>query len=64
MTLNVADNGRGFEPNAVSPNSYGLAGMKGRIEEVGGTLKVDSTLSVGTTVAAEVQLTQEIQSKK
>lgn len=56
VTLIVADNGRGFAVNDVPSNSYGLAGMKGRIEEVGGTLKVDSTLSAGTTITAEVQL--------
>jgi len=56
VTLVIADNGRGFDPNAVSPNSLGLAGMKQRLTEVGGTLKVESTLAVGTTVNAEVQL--------
>ena len=57
VTLIVADNGRGFDPKMISPNSYGLAGMQGRMEEVGGTLKVESTLSVGTTLTAEVHLT-------
>lgn len=57
VTLVVADNGRGFEMNAVSSNSYGLTGMKSRLEEVGGTLKVESTLSAGTTITAEVKLT-------
>ena len=56
VTLIVADNGRGFETNAVSSTSYGLAGMQGRLGEVGGTLKVESTLSAGTTITAEVQL--------
>ena len=56
VALIVADNGRGFAVNDVPSNSYGLAGMKGRLEEVGGTLKVDSTLSAGTTITAEVQL--------
>ena len=57
VTLIVADNGRGFDANDVSASSYGLSGMKTRLNEVGGTLKVDSTLSAGTTVIAEVQLT-------
>jgi signal transduction histidine kinase len=56
VTLIVADNGRGFDVNTVSPNSYGLAGMRARLSEVGGTLHVESTLSAGTTVTAEVQL--------
>ena len=54
--LVVADNGRGFEPAAVSASSLGLASMKQRIESIGGTLKVESTLAAGTSVIAEVQL--------
>lgn len=56
VTLIIADNGRGFAVNDIPSNSYGLAGMKGRIEEVGGTLTVDSTISAGTTITAEVKL--------
>jgi two-component system, NarL family, sensor histidine kinase LiaS len=56
VTLIVADNGRGFNVNAISPSSYGLAGMRTRLSEVGGTLQVESTLSAGTTVTAEVKL--------
>jgi signal transduction histidine kinase len=55
-TLIVSDNGRGFDVNAISPHSYGLAGMRARLNEVGGTLHVESTLSAGTTITAEVQL--------
>ncbi len=58
VALIVADNGRGFEMESVSSTSYGLAGMKQRLNEVGGTLKVDSKLAVGTTVTAEIQLTK------
>ncbi len=57
VTLIVADNGRGFDTDTISPNAYGLTSMQGRLKEVGGTLQVDSTLSAGTTVTAEVQLT-------
>lgn len=56
-TLIVADNGRGFDQDSVPASSYGLTGMKGRLSEAGGTLNVESTISVGTTVTAEVQLT-------
>jgi two-component system, NarL family, sensor histidine kinase LiaS len=56
-TLIVADNGRGFAMDAVSSSSFGLTGMQGRLAEVEGTLKVESTLSAGTTITAEVQLT-------
>jgi two-component system, NarL family, sensor histidine kinase LiaS len=57
VTLVVADNGRGFDVNSVSSSSYGLTGMQARLNEIGGTLRVDSTLSSGTTITAEVQLT-------
>lgn len=57
-TLIVADNGRGFDANEVTSSSYGLTGMKARLSEVGGALNVESTLSTGTTITAEVQLTR------
>jgi len=60
VTLVVADNGRGFDVNAVSSSSYGLTGMQARLSEVGGTLQVDSTLSAGTTITAEVKLHQPV----
>ena len=56
VTLFVADNGRGFEVNNVSSSSYGLSGMKARLNEVGGTLNIDSTPSIGTAITAEVKL--------
>ncbi len=55
VTLSVTDNGRGFDPAAVSSSSYGLAGMKGRLNEIGGTLNVESSPMVGTTITAEVK---------
>jgi NarL family two-component system sensor histidine kinase LiaS len=55
VTLTVADNGRGFEPAAVTPNSLGLTGMKQRLAEVGGKLTVETRLGGGTTVTAAVQ---------
>ena len=56
VSLLIADNGRGFDMNTISPSSYGLNGMRDRLAEVGGTLHIASTLSAGTTVTAEVQL--------
>jgi NarL family two-component system sensor histidine kinase LiaS len=56
VTLVIADNGRGFDVSNISSSSYGLTGMSARLSEVGGTLKVESTLSAGTNVTAEVLL--------
>ena len=57
VALIVADNGRGFDTNAISPNAYGLTSMQSRLREVGGALAVESTPNEGTTVTAEVKLT-------
>lgn len=56
VTLIIADNGRGFDVNVVSPSSYGLTGMQGRLDEVGGTLKIESVPSAGTIITAEIKL--------
>jgi len=57
VTLIVIDNGRGFDTDVVPLNAYGLTSMQGRLNEVGGTLQIDSSPSAGTTVKAEVKLT-------
>ncbi|TDD76144.1 sensor histidine kinase [Actinomadura darangshiensis] len=51
VRLTVADDGRGFAPGEVE-RGFGLRGMRGRVEQVGGTFTV--TGEDGTTVAAEV----------
>lgn len=56
VTLIVADNGRGFDVNNVSSTSFGLTGMQTRLHEVGGSLHLNSVLSAGTTLTAEVNL--------
>lgn len=53
--LIVADNGCGFEPSAVAPGSLGLNGMRQRLAEIGGTLTVETRLSAGTRVIAQVE---------
>lgn len=56
VSLVITDNGRGFDPNMVSPHSLGLMGMRQRLMEVGGTLKIESVLSIGTKVSADAPL--------
>lgn len=53
VRLQVADDGAGFDP-AVSTDGYGLAGMRRRAEDIGGTLAIDSRCGTGTTVTLEV----------
>lgn len=56
VTLTVADDGSGFDPTTARDDKLGLIGMKQRLAEVNGTLRVDSRPRAGTTIIAEVQL--------
>jgi signal transduction histidine kinase len=53
MTLDLIDNGRGFNP-AQSFSGFGLRGMYERTQIIGGTLKINSILGQGTQI--QVQL--------
>ncbi len=59
VQLSVADNGRGFEVNAVSGSSLGLEGMQQRIEEIDGALTVESVLTEGTKIIASVPVIEK-----
>ncbi|UKA60767.1 sensor histidine kinase [Arthrobacter sp. FW306-2-2C-D06B] len=60
VTLDVFDDGRGFDPIAVPPPSekggYGLRAMRQRVEQLGGVLSVESSPGEGTVVAAQLPL--------
>jgi signal transduction histidine kinase len=53
-TLEVADNGVGFEAALRSAEGFGLRGMRERVERLGGTLRIDSSPGAGTRLSAEV----------
>lgn len=53
VRLEVSDDGTGFDGSAVN-GGYGLSGMRERLSQVGGTVRVRSAPGVGTTVSAEV----------
>ena len=61
VALDVRDDGAGFHP-AVSPagagdherSGLGLRGMRERVEQLGGTLQVESSPGEGTTLAVEL----------
>ena len=42
LDLQVTDDGRGFDPDAVGDGHYGLVGMRERANLLGGSLLVDS----------------------
>jgi signal transduction histidine kinase len=51
----ITDDGQGFDP-ATTPSGMGLTNMRTRIEAIGGTLAVRSTLNAGTTVCFRIPL--------
>ncbi len=52
VTVEVRDNGKGFDANAVNPSSHGLTGMRHRVEAAGGRLTVTTAPSSGTKIIA------------
>jgi len=52
VSLSVADDGVGFEPEAAFPGHLGLESMRQRAEAAGGQLRVESRPGSGTTVTA------------
>jgi signal transduction histidine kinase len=53
-TLEIADDGVGFEPSMQGAGGLGLRGMRERVERLAGTLRVDSSPGKGTCVHVEV----------
>jgi signal transduction histidine kinase len=52
--VEVADDGAGFDVDAVAGSSFGLSGMRSRVEEVGGLLAVSSRPGGGTRVTVSL----------
>jgi signal transduction histidine kinase len=58
LTVSVRDDGHGFDP-AAPVGGYGLAGLRARAAEVGGTAQVRSTPGDGTTVTVRLPVPPE-----
>ncbi len=54
--VTVRDDGRGFDPTASTTSGFGLAGMRERVELLGGELSLTSAPGDGTTVSAALPL--------
>ncbi|WP_431246597.1 sensor histidine kinase [Leifsonia xyli] len=57
VVLRIADDGRGFDPSAVRAaaaraDSFGLRAMSERVDQLGGTLDIDSAPGRGTRITA------------
>jgi signal transduction histidine kinase len=53
VTLRVSDDGKGFDPDAVTER-FGLVGMRERVDLAGGELHVESKPGQGTVITAEL----------
>ena len=54
VIVEVADNGKGFDPRTVSPSTHGLAGMRHRVQAATGKLTLTSAPGQGTRVMAMI----------
>jgi signal transduction histidine kinase len=54
VSIEVSDDGRGFDPAAVGPEHFGLRSMRGRVAELGGHLELASTPGRGTVLRVVV----------
>ena len=55
----VKDNGKGFDTENVREGSFGLIGMKERIDLLKGTINISSVVGKGTTVLMKIPLPLE-----
>jgi signal transduction histidine kinase len=56
VALTVADDGRGFDPDRVPADRFGLLGMRERAALVGGALHVESATGEGARITAEAPI--------
>ena len=57
INVTITDNGRGMAPGAVDkPTSFGLLGMRERLEALGGELHIESSPGKGTRIEGTVPL--------
>jgi ligand-binding sensor domain-containing protein/signal transduction histidine kinase len=56
LHITIRDNGRGFNPDELQRHGNGLRNMAQRLKQVGGRLRVESTLDAGTRVVLELEV--------
>lgn len=63
LNIVVRDNGRGFDKNEVRDKSFGLIGMRERIDLLKGEITINSTIGKGTTILFRIPLKSDILDK-
>lgn len=56
VTMAVADDGLGFDPQSAHMDTYGLSGMQARAQELGGSWQLDSAPGSGTRIAVRLPI--------
>ena len=59
VTLEIRDDGRGFDPTAPPRTGIGLQNMKKRATNTGGTFELESLVGIGTRVSVTVPVTRD-----
>ncbi|MBM7600529.1 two-component system sensor histidine kinase DegS [Virgibacillus halotolerans] len=54
ITMIIKDNGKGFDPSMKKDKSFGLIGMRERVEMLEGKLSIDSAVGKGTSILIKV----------
>jgi signal transduction histidine kinase len=54
VTVDVRDDGRGFDPDQHYDGGYGLVAMRQRVTELAGELAIESGQDAGTVISARV----------
>jgi signal transduction histidine kinase len=60
LTLDVKDDGKGFDTNGSFPNNFGLVSMRERASNLGGTVDVHSGPGAGTIVQMRVPMPNKV----
>jgi signal transduction histidine kinase len=60
VIVEVADNGKGFDPQRIHPSTHGLAGMRHRVEAARGKLTISSTPGRGTRLSAMLPVVKPV----
>ncbi|MGX4668760.1 sensor histidine kinase [Cerasibacillus sp. JNUCC 74] len=57
LTMIIKDNGKGFDPSMKRDKSFGLIGMRERVEMLEGEMEISSKIGKGTTIFIKVPYT-------
>ena len=57
LTIAVEDDGKGFDPER--SEGFGLSGMRERVQGLGGTFELESSIGNGTRIAVRIPVQKE-----